>query len=143
MLSLALLLLLALVILYRTISSIVSARRFRRFEVANKCAPIPNVSAGNILPWNLGDLFDTILLLRAGKDIFECKIIPTFAKYGNTWAMYANGKPGLILTSEPANFKTMLATKFQDYEVGDARRNSFGILLGSVRDLESPIHGHD
>jgi cytochrome P450 len=53
----------------------------------------------------------------------------TYDKYGNTFRFPLFGQPSLS-TSSPENIKTILATRFEDFELGTKRYNNMSSLLG-------------
>ena len=52
-----------------------------------------------------------------------------FAQAGNTYACRIPGSR-IVVTCEPENVKALLATQFQDFELGHRRRQAFRPLLG-------------
>lgn len=48
----------------------------------------------------------------------------------NTWKQYVIASD-LIVTNDPQNLKALLATQFNDFELGEQRRGSFFPLLGN------------
>ena len=52
-----------------------------------------------------------------------------YEQYGNTFSSRVVTRP-LISTIEPENIKAVLQTKFDDFEVGAARRDAFSPVLG-------------
>lgn len=55
--------------------------------------------------------------------------IESHQTYGRTYSFLSGGRT-VIRTIEPDNVKTILATKFEDYNLGEARMRFMGPLLG-------------
>jgi len=119
-----LLLLFSGALLYRLVRNTLTAVQRYRFRRANGChAPIRYDSGPLGIP-------DFIRLLAAARRKEQLQHIVSRYRPGmETFAMVHLGVD-LIMTIDPENIKTVLATKFLDYELGADRRDSFRELFG-------------
>lgn len=114
-----------LAIVYYTITRILTYHRARLFARSHGCRPVPRVpQREHIIGYDLykeqADAHAAKFLLTYLRDLF--------LRYGNTFQTTIMGDK-FINTMEPENVKTILATKFEDFGIGQ-RKAAFGPLLG-------------
>ncbi|KAI9875794.1 MAG: hypothetical protein M1830_007994 [Pleopsidium flavum] len=113
-------------LLQRWIRDYQAERRFQQFARDNGCQS-PHKSI-NKLPWGIDRL---IRVFRFKGDMLDGIIFARF-KVEGTWT-YAHATlfgEQVIHTAEPRNVQTILATRFNDFEIGKRRHGQFGPLLG-------------
>lgn len=101
-------------------------RRFQHFARENGCQP-PRESI-NKLPWGVDRI---IKVLRFKGDILDDLIFARYkleGKWTYTHATFFGEQ--VVHTVEPRNVQAVLATKFEDFEIGKRRHQQFGPLLG-------------
>jgi len=124
-------------ILYRVAHSILTSIRRRRFRRENDCHQPKRFNSG---PWGLTSFFGLLAAARRNEHLQH--IVSRFAPGMETFTMAYLGTD-LINTIDPENIKTVLATKFADYELGAARRASFRELFGDgIFTLDGPGWEH-
>lgn len=122
--STLLLLLFAGAVLYRLARSVLTALQRRRFRRAHNCQPPSRLASG---PWGV---YAFVGLLSAARRKEHLQyIVARYTSGMETFAMSHFGTD-LIQTMDPGNIKTVLATKFSDYQLGVARHDSFRDLFG-------------
>lgn len=131
----------AFYVVYAWIKSSIEDKRFQKFAEENGC--VAPFRVPNQWPGGLERVWGVIRLPWTGKDLFDDFLYP-----GQVAANYTSELSGLfgfkqLMTTNPENFKAMLATKFNDFDIGSARRNAFGVLLGkSIFNTDGPIWSH-
>lgn len=81
--------------------------------------------------WPLG--IDLILkLVKADKEqVLPHELLKVHSELGrSSWVQQVMGTD-IIITNEPENIKAVLATQFNDFEIGPQRRGNFFPLLGN------------
>lgn len=116
-------------VLYRQVARYLACRRFAKFATENGCQPAVDMNPSYI-PLNLDLLRQIFKQTSEGKDIIDSILIPRWEKLGYTAGLYSPGFGAAILTSEPVNIKTILATNFHEYGIGYVRKKAMGIALG-------------
>lgn len=116
-------------LVYKFISIYLTYRRFQKFEAENGCQRAPEFNPG-YTPLNLDLLWKVFKQTMEGKDILDTIFVPRWEELGYTTGVYEWGLGGAILTAEPVNIQTILATNFRDYGIGFVRKKAFGIALG-------------
>lgn len=120
-----------LFIIYRLLQSYTANRRFQQYAKQNGCAPPPDINAGGRVPMNLDLMKSIFSVASTGADVLDEIFLPLMNRLGNTVAFYSRFQEPIIITTEPVNLQTMLATKFHDYNIGIIRKKAFGVALGS------------
>lgn len=96
-----------------------------KFSRENGCLPSPPTPA--LFPFNIPRIF----MLRAATN--EKRLInyvhEGFLLHGSTRKTRIAGKD-IVLTCDPENIKTLLATSFKDFDLGSERHEVFSDLLG-------------
>jgi cytochrome P450 len=141
-LAYAFLCLAAVYILVSYVRSYFSEKQFRKFAIANG-AESP-IQAKTKLPWSLDGMWRVLNSERNGEDLFDDIMVARFrAINGNTSEIKGPFGVKLISTAEPKNIQAMLATKFNDFELGSRRQAQFGVLLGnSIFNVDGPAWSH-
>ncbi|GAB1735096.1 hypothetical protein NU219Hw_g164t1 [Hortaea werneckii] len=111
-----------LYITWRLISSLQAERRFRNFAASHGCEPVYQAQDQK-WPWGLDRMYKILTARRRGMDPLD----DYFA-----WPLYEHPtlqRAGLggaqnIETIEPANVKAILATKFDDWIIGERRHRA-------------------
>ncbi|KAF2012255.1 cytochrome P450 52A11 [Aaosphaeria arxii CBS 175.79] len=115
--------LLALLILYKLLSTLRTSRQIARLGAR---APIRTT----YVPYGLDMLYEVVTHLLADKN-YELWV-GMFAKYGRGgFTVEAGIGQRVILTAEPENVKAILATQFKDYGKGEQFRKDFYDFLGN------------
>lgn len=115
-------------IIHHVVSSYLSRRRLQRFAKAND-ATFPKYIPTK-LPFGLDFIWHTISTTRGGGDILDDVFAPLYAANGITFSMPGFSGTPEMYTIDPANIQTILATKFQDFVLGERRYKAFKPLLG-------------
>jgi cytochrome P450 len=115
-----------LYVLYAVIQKITIGAARRKFMKEHGCEPPPAMPSG--------DPFLNLRLHRENVKLFKTKqFLPTvrerFLKHGNTYSLMVMGK-NAVTTCEPENIKAVLATNFNDFNLGDRRKAAFTPILG-------------
>lgn len=118
--------------IYLSTSLILLLRKRRselEFAQAHGCLPAKVGITQLGFPFSLIRLFD--FKTAADKKRYINFIYDEFCLYGPTHVYFAlTGATVDILTSDPENIKTLLATSFHDFELGEERHAAFSPLLG-------------
>lgn len=116
---------LAIYLLYRIITGIKSRSANARFARQHGC--LPPSKAPTDWTFNVSRPF---VISKVRK---QHKFMPftqaAFQRNGKTFATSIAGKR-LIMTCEPENFKTILATSFKDFDLGKLRHDNWAEVLG-------------
>ncbi|KAI7089116.1 hypothetical protein KC356_g2710 [Hortaea werneckii] len=111
-----------LYIIWRLISALQAERRFRRFATSHGCEAVYQAQDQK-WPWGLDRMYKVLTARKRGMDPLD----DYFA-----WPLYEHPtlqRAGLggaqnIETIEPANVKAILATKFDDWVIGERRHRA-------------------
>ena len=136
------LILAGLYILVSYYQSYVTEKRFRKFAVDNG-AELPRRPPYK-LPWGLDMFYRVINAEKNGEDIFD-DIILARMKNSKCWSVETTVPFGtkLINTAEPKNIQAMLATQFNDFELGSQREAQFKVVLGkSIFNVDGAAWAH-
>lgn len=113
------------VALYAILSKVTVYVQGRRFAKAHGCLPAKAYpQSETIMGYNLYNEFKAASL---GKRIGEANY-ERYQKMGTTYTFSVLGRYAVV-TIDPENIKTVLATNFKDYGLG-GRQKAFGPLLG-------------
>lgn len=115
-----------LYILYLTITSI--RKRFGNARFARQHGCLPPSKAPVDWTFNISRPFVIAKIRKQHK--FMPFTQAAFQRNGNTFATSVAGKR-LIMTCEPENFKTILATSFKDFDLGKLRHDNWAEVLGN------------
>ena len=111
---------------YLFLASIIEGRRFQAFARLNGCLPPHNDSTA--WPLGLDRMYGMLTARSKGLDPLEDFFVPPLYAH-STLERSVLGKT-IIETIEPENVKTILGTKFKDWEVGEGRNNAFRGVMG-------------
>lgn len=107
----------------------VLAYRHSVFSKANGCKPIPKFPHKDPI-FGLDFFVEGSKLLKTGGFLPRTRERFSLVNNGvNTYSHLVLGKR-MVITCEPENIKTILATKFKDFEMPDRRKVAFVPLLG-------------
>ncbi|KAI1493695.1 cytochrome P450 [Biscogniauxia mediterranea] len=104
-----------------------SAWQDRRFAAANGCKPVPKLQQPEYII-GIKNVIEGAKAWRTSRwlDMWRDR----FSTIGTTFQISALGRT-TIFTIDPENVKTILATKFEDFDVGERRARLFRPLIGS------------
>jgi hypothetical protein len=104
--------------------------RLRYIQKAKQLGCLPPVTRPYHWPWGLDTLYSLSQADKAQR-VPEW-LLESFDLVGRktTWQQNDLGKTN-IYTCDPKNIQAILATRFQDFELGETRRQSFFPLLGN------------
>ena len=103
---------------YSVVVRVIDWWQFRQFSIRNGCKP-PAI-AKNKLPWSLEIIF---YLISFKGDLLDDFILRRHEEIGMTYLIHGiNGWGGQ--TIDPKNIQTILALKFNDWEMGKIRRGT-------------------
>ncbi|KAI1073389.1 cytochrome P450 [Whalleya microplaca] len=117
---------------------------FRCFSKAAGCLPVPIAANPFPLPWSIGRKYEVYKASLRG-DLFEDHFHRKYSKHGNTHAIVSPITKRLkgINTVEPANFQTVLATRFHDYKRPEWRALAAQpMLLPGLFTTDGPVWAH-
>lgn len=127
-------LLAAVYVVYWKISSYLSNKQFERFAEENGCKP-PPVAPGDhgfarlrrilyvpasILMSRPGHLHTLRKMTESGEDLLDDLVAPAHVRAATVY-LYGFEGSKVIQTVDPANLQAMLATQFDDFELGKRR----------------------
>ena len=112
--------------IYLVLSSIIKERRFQAFSRSNGCLPPHNDSTA--WPLGLDRMYEILTARSKGLDPLEDFFVPPLYVHA-TLERSVLGQT-ILETIEPENIKTILASKFKDWEVGEGRNNAFRAVMG-------------
>ena len=119
-------LLLAL-LLFRVVQSLVSSRYHARRAAELGCKPA--VQRSSRLPFGLDMVHRTLKADR--ENVLPNVLLDIYNELGvGTFEQKFLGTRNFV-TYEPKNIQAILATQFEDFEIGSARRNNFFPLFGN------------
>lgn len=128
MLPIALLGLLGFSLIYYVISTIVSNRRHA--QKAEQLGCLPTTRRPHKLPFGI-DLVRKIAAADKENNVPGYLLTTARDEVGaNTWIQQQLGTE-LYATAEPKNIQALLATQFNDFEIGSQRRGAFFPMLGN------------
>ncbi|KAK5046196.1 hypothetical protein LTR84_008653 [Exophiala bonariae] len=113
---------------YYFLSSFISCRRHARRARALGC--LPTTQRPHRFPLGLDLVW---ALIQADRDhIVPTHLLDVYHELGDkaTWVQNAFGSTAYF-TADPLNIKALLATQFQDFELGSQRRGTFFPMLGN------------
>jgi cytochrome P450 len=116
-------------VLYTVIRGSITAYRRAAVSQANGCKPLPSYPHKDPV-FGLDLFFEGARLLKAGRFVRRSR-----ERYGhvnngvNTYTQLLLGKR-VVITCEPENIKTILATKFKDFTFPQRRKEVLAPLLG-------------
>ncbi|GIZ44651.1 hypothetical protein CKM354_000784200 [Cercospora kikuchii] len=102
------------------------------FQTVHGCHGPKNVSGTGLASiWDgIRRIIRIISIDRSGEDILDDFFAPSFQGAHTIQETSFDGSI-VLSTSEPENMQTILATRFQDFEIGRTRINQFYPLLGT------------
>lgn len=130
-------------LVYSNIKVYLKFRALRKWGNQHGCAALP--AQVNKLPWGVERIwvfltslkstppssFQTIQLTPLDLDFLDDIIVKNYHDVGSyTYRAHVMFFSSVVLTAEPENIQTILATSFADYELGAARANAFEWLMG-------------
>ncbi|KAK5132091.1 hypothetical protein LTR08_000341 [Meristemomyces frigidus] len=128
-------------ILYHLTSSYLSTRRFRAFARTNNCAPVYRAQDQK-WPWGLDRIYAVLKAKSRGLDPLDDYFAPPLYAHP-TLARGMLFNTTIIETIEPANVKTILATKFDDWVIGEYRHRAFRAVQGvNIFTSDGPFWRH-
>jgi hypothetical protein len=116
-------------VVYYVVTSILSRRYHARMARELGCQP----AWERPYRWPLGvDLVNEVMTADKNHVVPNYFLSVYNEKVGkrSTWTQNMLGSYGYI-TSDPKNIQALLATQFQDFELGEARRGNFFPMLGN------------
>jgi cytochrome P450 len=128
-------------LLYATITYAVIAwlrahlaeRRFQRWAKEQGAEPAHRATALK-LPYGIDGIITATWKIMSGADIMDDLVVPRMQNLRATTLeikvpnLVSNDY--LVETFEPKNVQAVLATKFEDFEIGEKRHRAFRVLLG-------------
>jgi hypothetical protein len=93
----------------------------RTFEAANSCQPIPHLS-------RFRNLVEQVKAIKSHTYLEMWN--DRYAKIGKTFSSATMSIDQIIFTIDPENIKTILATDFTSFELGQRRRTLMGPVIG-------------
>ncbi|OLN96112.1 Cytochrome P450 52A2 [Colletotrichum chlorophyti] len=137
----ALLYALPVLVAYYVVSSYLNHQRLQRFARANGATFPKHVRSG--LPFGIDFVWRLVNTARKEGDILEEVFADNYARNGTTFSMPGFFGPAEIHTVDSANIQAILATKFQDFDLGSRRIEQFRPLLGnSIFTADGPFWEH-
>ncbi|KAK1994751.1 cytochrome P450, partial [Colletotrichum falcatum] len=127
--STALLYALPALLVYYVASSYLARRRLERFAKAHG-ATLPKYVSTK-LPFGIDVIWRVISTARKGGDILDDCIGAGYAANGTTFSRAGLFGPTEVYTIDPENIKAVLATNFNDFDLGPRRIKQFRPLLGN------------
>lgn len=104
-------------------------RSDRQFARAHGCLPPKVAFIQPIFPFSLIQLFE--FKAAADQKRYVNFVYDRFCQYGPTRVYrLLTGPTSVVVTTDPENLKTILATSFHDFELGRERHAAFSDLLG-------------
>ncbi|KAG8157160.1 hypothetical protein KVR01_012868 [Diaporthe batatas] len=118
----------AALIIYHVVSSYLTHRQLQRFAKTNNASFAKHVPTK--LPFGIDFVWRTVSTVSNGGDLLDDVYGPLYAANGTTFSMPSIGSTAEMFTIDPANIQAILATKFQDFPIGEKRNSAFRLLLG-------------
>lgn len=113
--------------IFKLLQLLENRRQFARFKESNDCKPAIDITSA--FPYGL----DRISRIRnsrvSGEDILD-DILGGEFKNASTFQITMVEGSCVLTTTEPANLQAMLATQFNNFELGKMRHNQFWPVLG-------------
>ncbi|KAI3395914.1 hypothetical protein diail_625 [Diaporthe ilicicola] len=123
---------------YAYVTSLLGRRRIRRLAVQHHSS-LP-VFAGSKLPFNLDFLWRFLNASKNNEDIFTI-LAESYAKNGTTFESPGLFTDSRLNTIDPVNIQAILASQFQDYELGQQLNRR--LLLGKyIFTTDGPFWEH-
>ena len=114
--------------------SFLDERRFQRWAKQNGAEP-PQRRVYSWLPYGLDGMFMDTYRIMKGADILDEIVGPRMQQLGaNTVEIFIprlTFDERIVETLEPQNVQAVLATKFEDWDIGEKRHRAFRALLGN------------
>jgi hypothetical protein len=113
---------------YYLLSSFFESRRHAREAARLGCKPPPR--RFHLLPLGI-DLAQRVMKADKEKSIPDM-FLQVYEELGcpPTWVQYFLGVDNIV-TADPKNIQAILATQFNDFEIGHTRRGNFAPMLGN------------
>ncbi|TAQ88476.1 hypothetical protein B7494_g3183 [Chlorociboria aeruginascens] len=118
-------------ILYRFVTGTITFVRRRAIIIQNGCQPVPRYPHKEPF-FGLDIFFENLRLLKSGTFLLAVQRRFNMVNGGrgaNTYSAKVLGET-MIFTNEPENVKTILATKFREFELPPIRIKAFGAIFG-------------
>jgi hypothetical protein len=114
-------------IVYTFVNSYLTNRRHAQHAAQLGCKP----PLWRPYKWPLGADLVWRVIKADREQVVPAEMIAIANEMGvSTWEQNFLGDPSLV-TTDPKNIQTLLATQFNDFELGALRRNNFFPLLGN------------
>lgn len=131
----------ALPLLYWLASRFLAERRFNAFAKANGCERV-NKAQDQKWPWGLDRIYAVITAKKRGEDPLDDYFCAPLYEHP-TLERDMLGGTKIIETIEPANVKTILATNFSEWEIGEYRHRAFRAVQGyNIFTSDGPFWQH-
>ncbi|KAK2774240.1 Cytochrome P450 52A2 [Colletotrichum kahawae] len=128
-------------LLYYALSRYLARRRLLRFAKAHNATFPKHIPSR--LPFGIQYVWRTITTARRGGDILDDIVAESYAAHGATFSQPGFFGPREVYTVDPLNIQALLATKFQDFDLGARRIAQFSPLLGrSIFTADGPFWEH-
>ncbi|KAI8216881.1 Cytochrome P450 52A5, partial [Colletotrichum sp. SAR 10_86] len=128
-------------LLYYALARYLAHRRLLRFAKAHNATFPKHIPSR--LPFGIQYVWRTITTARRGGDILDDIIEKSYAAHGATFTQPGFFGPREVYTVDPLNIQALLATKFQDFDLGERRIAQFSPLLGrSIFTADGPFWEH-
>ncbi|KAI8229305.1 Cytochrome P450 52A11 [Colletotrichum sp. SAR 10_77] len=128
-------------LLYYALSRYLAHRRLLRFAKAHNATFPKHIPSR--LPFGIQYVWRTITTARRGGDILDDIVEKSYAAHGATFTQPGFFGPREVYTVDPLNIQALLATKFQDFDLGERRIAQFSPLLGrSIFTADGPFWEH-
>ncbi|TEA18334.1 Cytochrome P450 52A5 [Colletotrichum sidae] len=128
-------------VLYYLVTSCLERRRLALFARANG-ATFPRYAPSKI-PFGIENVWRTFSTIRRGGDFLDDVVEGNYKTHGSTYSMAGFFGPAEVHTVDPANIQAILATKFQDFKLGERRIAQFKPFLGnSIFTADGPFWEH-
>ncbi|KAF3801268.1 Cytochrome P450 52A5 [Colletotrichum gloeosporioides] len=128
-------------LIYYALSRYFAHRRLLRFAKAHNATFPKHIPSR--LPFGIQYVWRTITTARRGGDILDDIVEKSYAANGATFTQPGFFGPREVYTVDPLNIQALLATKFQDFDLGERRIAQFSPLLGrSIFTADGPFWEH-
>ncbi|WYZ33976.1 hypothetical protein EsH8_I_000252 [Colletotrichum jinshuiense] len=126
---------------YYVASYFIARRRLQRFAKAHGATLPKHVTTK--LPFGIDFVWRLIDTSRKGGDVLDDVIGANYEENGTTFSMPGFFGPAELFTVDPANIQAILATKFNDFDLGERRIKQFRPLLGhNIFTADGPFWEH-
>jgi cytochrome P450 len=113
-------------VIYFIVARIIRERRYASKAASLGCKPCPSIP--NSMPFGIDRVLEAIKADKAQQ--FPEFMTKRCEVEGQTHEYTLVGTHG-FMTNDPKNIQALLATQFQDYDLGPLRRGNFSALLGN------------